>query len=239
MKLVQKLLLPFPDSFILIHSFWIGIAPLSLGHLVEIEIPVKFCSKCRRAFYPEMYTQGIFPLHNRFLLTVDFLLDFKNTLLQGSSCIEAINQKLVLLAMCEGISSQFESNLSNHCKNIEMACIAIISLLITPADMDHVICLICGVCPKIVNSDGNAKDSLRVTDNMKFVYEDKSPIPDLESFKQELLVECLKRSFFQNVPMKTYNMLKLPLIMAPGLLREQVNSDIKGCFVYYSICLFT
>ena len=74
---------------------------------------------------------------------------------------------------------------------------------------------------------------------MKFLYEDKSDIPDLESFKQELLVECLKRSFFQNVPMKTYNMLKLPLIMAPGLLREQVNSDIKGCFVYYSIYLFT
>ena len=74
---------------------------------------------------------------------------------------------------------------------------------------------------------------------MKFLYEDKSDIPDLESFKQELLVECLKRSFFQDVPMKTYNMLKLPLIMAPGLLREQVNSDIKGCFVYYRNYLFT
>ena len=77
------------------------------------------------------------------------------------------------------------------------------------------------------------KDTLRVTDNMKYIYEDKSDIPDLQSFKRVLIVECLKRSFFQNVPMKTYNMLKLPLIMAPALLREQCNSDIKGCLLYY------
>ena len=171
-------------------------------------------------------------MHHRFLVTFDFLMDFKNTFVQGSSCIEAIKQKLILLAMCEEISERIETNLSNHCKNIEMACIAIISLLVTPADMDHVICLICGVCPKVVNSDGNAKDTLRITDNMVFEYDDKSDIPDLESFKQGLIVESLKRSFFQNVAPKTYNMLKLPLIIAPGLLREQTNNDIKGCFVY-------
>ena len=139
-----------------------------MGHLVQIEIPLKFCRKCRRVFYPEMYKEGIFPVHNRFLLTIDFLLDFKNTLVQGSSCIEAIKQKLILLAMCEGISSQMELNLSNHCKSIEMACIAIISLLITPADMDHVICLVCGICPKIVNSDGNTKGRVQIS-NTAFI----------------------------------------------------------------------
>ena len=84
-----------------------------------------------------------------------------SSVVQGSSCIEAIKQKLILLAMCEGISCQMEVNLSNRCKNIEMACIAITSLLITPADMDHVICLVCGICPKIVNSDGNAKERVQ------------------------------------------------------------------------------
>ena len=207
---------------------------LSLGHLVEIKIPVQFCRKCRRIFYPELFKYGVFPIHNRFLLTLDFLLDVKNTLVQGSSAIEAIKQKICLLSMCEGLSGQLETNLSNRCKNIETACVAVLALLITPADMDRVTCLICGVCPKIVNSDGNAKDTLTITENMIFDYEDESNIPDLESFKIDLVLELLKRSYFQKVPRKTYNMLKLPLIIAPGLLREQVNNDIKETIVYLS-----
>ena len=86
-----------------------------------------------------------------------------------------------------------------------------------------------------MNFERFKKDTLTVTENMIYDYEDESDIPDLESFKQELLLECLKRSFFQNVPKKIYNMLKLPLIMAPGLLREQCNSDVKGSLVYYRI----
>ena len=88
-----------------------------------------------------MYEKGIFPVHNRFLITMDFLLDFRNTLVMGSSTIETIKQKIILLGFCEGLSRNFESNLINHCKDIEMACVAVTSLLITPADMDHVICL--------------------------------------------------------------------------------------------------
>lgn len=113
-----------------------------------------------------------------------------------------------------------------------MGCVAVLSLLITPSDLDHVLCLVCGNCPKIINSDGNAKDTLKVTENMVYNYEDNSDPPDLETFKQELVVECLKRSFFQNVPKKIYNMLKLPLIVPPSLLREQLNNDIKESIVY-------
>ena len=51
--------------------------------------------------------------------------------------------------------------------------------------------------------------------------------PNLETFKQELIEDCLMRSFFQNVPRKNFNMLALPLIIAPSLLREQTNNDIK------------
>ena len=93
-------------------------------------------------------------------------------------------------------------------------------------------CLVCGNCPKIVNSDGNAKDSLTVYENMQYDYEDNSDPPNLEIFKQELVQESLKRSFYQKVPMKTYKMLKLPLIVAPSLLREQINNDIKESIVF-------
>ena len=99
-----------------------------------------------------MWKKGIFPVHNRFLMTVEFLLDFHNTLTLGSSTIETIQKKMVLLGLCEDISESLEKNLLNHSKDIEMACIAVISLLISPQDMDAVQCLVCGNCPKIVNS---------------------------------------------------------------------------------------
>ena len=200
--------------------------------MAKVEIPVKLCRKCKRVFYPELYKMGIFPVHNRFLLTLDFLLDIKNTMVQGSSTIEAIKQKIRLISMCEGMPGQLETNLTNHCRDIEMACVAVISLLIGPADMDSVICLVCGACPKIINSDGNAKDTLKRTKNMIFDYDDKSNIPDLENFKLDLVLECLKKSYYQNVPLKVYNMLKLPLVIAPKLLREQINTDSKESIVY-------
>ena len=204
---------------------------LSMGHMACIDIPVKFCRKCKRVFYPELYSKGVFPIHNRFLITLDFLLEFKNLLVMGSSTIEVIKQKILLLSSCEGISEHFESNLINHCKNIEMACIGITALLVTPEDMDNVLCLVCGSCPKIINTDGNAKDSLPRSDNMVYDDKDTSDPPDLEFFKLKLVQECLRKSFFQNEPPKTYNMLKLPLIIAPKVLGKQVNTDTKESIV--------
>ena len=175
-----------------------------------------------------MFKKGFFPIHNRFLISVDFLLDFYNTLTVGSSSIETIKKKLELLGLCEDISEHVEKNLVNHASDIEMACIAVISLLITPQDMDDVTCLVCGACPKIVNSDGNAKDTIKVTDNMVFEYEDDSPVPDLHSFKMDLIQTTLKKSYFQNEPAKKYNMLKLPLIIPPILMGQQMNTDINN-----------
>ena len=62
---------------------------------------------------------------------------------------------------------------------------------------------------------------------MSFECNDDSDPPDLDSFKLRLVQECLKRSFFQNEPLKPYKMLKLPLIIAPSLLGKQINTDTK------------
>ena len=59
---------------------------------------------------------------------------------------------MVLLGLCEDISEDLKKNLVNHAKDIEIACIAVTALLISPQDMDSVQCLVCGNCPKIVNS---------------------------------------------------------------------------------------
>ena len=40
---------------------------------------------------------------------------------------------------------------------IERAAIAVNALLITGDDLDNVICLFCGMAPKIVLTDGNSK----------------------------------------------------------------------------------
>ena len=88
-------------------------------------------------------------------------------------------------------------------------------------------CLFCGKCPKIVNSDGNAKDCIQVTSNMKFDFKDQSCPPDLDDFKMGLAVHVLKTAFWQNEPKLEVNMLKLPIIMAPGILAKQVNNDTK------------
>ena len=62
---------------------------------------------------------------------------------------------------------------------------------------------------------------------MKFDYKDKSDPPDLESFKSKLVHHLFKTAFWQNEPKLVINMLKLPSIIAPGLVSKQVNNDIK------------
>ena len=74
-------------------------------------------------------------------------------------------------------------------------------------------------------SDGNAKDTIRITNNMKFDYSDTKEPEDLEEFKTKLVEYTLRSSFFQKEPMIEINMLKLPIIMSPCLIAQQVNND--------------
>ena len=78
-----------------------------------------------------------------------------------------------------------------------------------------------------VTLDGNTKDSIRITENMKFDYDDKSKPPNLQEFKVILIKNLMKRAFFQNEPKLVINMLKLPIIIAPSLLGSQTNHDAE------------
>ena len=62
---------------------------------------------------------------------------------------------------------------------------------------------------------------------MEYNYEDTSEVPDLLSFKEELVEEILKSVFFQHKSDRKYNMLKLPIIAAPSLIKKQVNNDFR------------
>lgn len=141
----------------------------------------------------------------------------------GVSQIQVIKDKIQLLCQREGIP-EFQDN--NVASSIERVAVAINSLLITGKDLDRVICLICGYAPKMVLSDGNSKDTISVTPNMIYTFEETGEaVPDLEVFKTRLAAQMMRSAFFQNEKKENFDMTMLPNIIAPSLLKQQVNSD--------------
>lgn len=126
---------------------------ISIGQLKEIKIPVRTCPDCKRAFYPHMHDKGLFNIHNKAIISVDFLYDFDSMLSSGSGLIESIQSRILLLGQREGIPiKDLKTNLSNLSKDIENMCCAVLAVMVTGVDLDAVTCLICGCCPKIINS---------------------------------------------------------------------------------------
>ena len=59
---------------------------------------------------------------------------------------------------------------------------------------------------------------------MVFDYDDLLEVPNLAEYKKELINEILKNAFFQKYykEKKKWNMLKVPVIAAPSLVRKQI-----------------
>ena len=60
---------------------------------------------------------------------------------------------------------------------------------------------------------------------MVYDFQQNDEIPSLESFKVRLARQMMRSAFFQHEPKEAFDMLKVPLIIAPKLLKQQVNSD--------------
>lgn len=60
---------------------------------------------------------------------------------------------------------------------------------------------------------------------MFYNYDDVSEIPDLMDFKERLIEDLLLSVFYQQPLENEYNMLKLPVIITPSILRKQVNNE--------------
>ena len=103
---------------------------LSMGAFNEIKIHLKTCPTCHTGYYPDLYSKGLVPLHNKFLLSYDLLLDLYNLTLTGSSLVDNIEEKYLLLGMCNGYEEdELKINLSNNSKMIEKLVIATSSAL--------------------------------------------------------------------------------------------------------------
>ena len=147
--------------------------------------------------------------------------------------IECIKSRPKLMAVKEGLMEEIANYNNSNASMIERVSIAVNAILLIKAkDQDEAVCLVCGLCPKIVCSDGNSKDTIHITDNLIYDFESTEDIPSLEDFKIRMLKQMLRSSFFQNERKEIINMLKLPIIMAPKLLKKQVNSDSKKKTLY-------
>ena len=130
---------------------------LSLGHLKEVKTKVKSCPKCGIAYYPDFGHKGLIFAHNKFLLTIEYILDILNCLKTNGCLIECIKDRLLLLAQVEGLTEIIKKDIQNTSVKLEKIVIAIASLLVKDEDLDSVQCWLCGNCPKFVSTDGNTK----------------------------------------------------------------------------------
>ena len=58
-------------------------ALISSGRIVKASIPVLVC-ECGIANYPDVTRHGVFPIHNRCLITLDLIIEIRNVLASGT-----------------------------------------------------------------------------------------------------------------------------------------------------------
>lgn len=63
---------------------------LSVGHIRKTEIPVLICTNCELANYPDMTAFGVFPLHNKCLLSLDYIIEMRDSLPSGKMSFKLI-----------------------------------------------------------------------------------------------------------------------------------------------------
>ena len=104
---------------------------ISIGEMIIVKLPVNLCSWCKVLYYPDLYHVGIVPVHHKFLLSYDYILELAYLLDSGVSLIEVIKSKLSLLASREKLS--FEPD-NNSASMIERVAVGFNSLIITGKD---------------------------------------------------------------------------------------------------------
>ena len=56
---------------------------ITIGFLCQVQIPVMLCTGCGVLNYPKMIQYGVFPLHNKCLVSLDFVMEVKDVLVTG------------------------------------------------------------------------------------------------------------------------------------------------------------
>ena len=92
------------------------------------------------------------------MISIETILDLNQLLQTGGGFHEAIKKKIALLGQLEGIPKKtLNTDLNSIALKLDKIVIAVMSIIVKGSDLDSVLCLICGNCPKIVCTDGNTK----------------------------------------------------------------------------------
>ena len=105
------------------------------------------------------------------MISYDYLLELSFLLDSGVSMIEVIKNKLALLCKREGLKFKPDNNVGSMIERFAVATNAVVitGIITLPwivpflfelflgDDLDNIICLVCGIVPKTVLSDGNSK----------------------------------------------------------------------------------
>ena len=77
---------------------------ISMGHIKLIKMDVLHCENCQVLLYPDLYTYGIIPIHNKFLVSYDYLHSMLIPLSTGAPLVETIEKQLQLRMRREGFT---------------------------------------------------------------------------------------------------------------------------------------
>ena len=90
------------------------------------------------------------------------------------------------------------------------------------------LCIHCGLCPTILSSDGNAKNSICIksgSENIIFDENDKSDIMNLQDFLKLCIVNVAGTSIFQHYPKQSVNVYKLPPVLSKVISNKIRNRE--------------
>ena len=109
---------------------------LSLGEIKVIKIQVLMCENCEVLVYPNLYLHGIVPLHNKFLVSFDFLEHAKTCLATGAPLVETMERHIKMLMRREGLSEDIvNTDTRNLASRLERLSVAVTAALITGEDI--------------------------------------------------------------------------------------------------------
>ena len=73
---------------------------ITVGHLKRIQLPILHCTNCSTANYPDMVSFGVFPLHNKCLISIDYILEIKDVLVSGECILDAWISPSIMIQKC-------------------------------------------------------------------------------------------------------------------------------------------
>ena len=98
------------------------------------------------------------------MVSLETILDLNQVNQIGGGFVGAIKKKIALLGQLEGIHKEtLEADLNSIALKLEKTVIGVMSLLVKGSDLDSVLCYICGICPKLVCTDGNTKVNIKLS----------------------------------------------------------------------------